>query len=92
MTRDELMKIIGDGKIFSATFTKADGTERRVVARLGVTKHLKGTGKKFDDAEKNIVTCWDFTCSGYRSFRVDRLHSVRAHGDEMGGGAKAEGS
>jgi len=83
MDRDELLKIIGDGKFFSAEFTKADGTTRHLRGRLGVTKGLKGGQKRFSDADKNIITVWDVDKKAYRSFRVDRLHNVKAHGREI---------
>ena len=39
-------KLVSSGKIFSANFTKADGTLRTMNCRVGVQKNLKGVGIK----------------------------------------------
>ena len=40
----QFIKESENGKIFSATFTKKDGTERRMNARRGVSKGITGQG------------------------------------------------
>ena len=83
MDREDLLKIIGDGKFFSCEFIKADGSVRKLRGRLGVKLGQKGGVKPFNDAEKSIITVWDLDKKAYRSFRVDRLRNVRAHHKEI---------
>lgn len=80
MDRQTIYKKLEDGRIFRVTFVKSDGSERVMVARLGVKKHLKGGSKPFDDADKNLITCFDLQKQGYRSFRVDRVLELKEHG------------
>ena len=51
-----LDKIIeqSQGRFFTVTFVKKDGTKRVMTARLGVTKHLKG-GLCTVDREKYLI-------------------------------------
>ena len=66
------------------TFTKRDGTERRMVARTGVRRHLTGTStpeqRAARDEANGIVTVWSPGC-GYRSIRVDSITELRAGGE-----------
>ena len=44
---EQLQDIVinSDGKLFSASFIKKDGSIRDIVCRLGVRSYIKGTGK-----------------------------------------------
>lgn len=79
-----LFKIIDDlvstGKIFSATFTKADGTERKMVCRTGVQKDLKGKGLQYDRRKAHNIVVWDMNAEGYRTIKTDRLKSIKIEG------------
>lgn len=76
------------GKFVSITFTKKDGTERTVIARLGVKKDLKGGVKAYSDKDKNTVTVWitdttrreDNKAESYRSIRVDSIKQIVSAG------------
>lgn len=81
MNRNDVLEKIGDNSIVSVRFTKKNGEVRTLNGRLGVKKHLKGGQKSFDDAEKNLVTIYDLQAKGYRSFSVDRLLELKAHGE-----------
>ena len=83
LTRDRLLDIMGDGRITALTFTKRDGSIRHMSARLGVTKHLKGGTKPYDDAERNILTVFDMGAKGYRAVRLDSITSVAAGGQTV---------
>ena len=82
MNRSEVIKLIGDNSIVSVEFVKADGSIRNLNGRMNVKKHLKGVGKKFDDAEYDLITIYDLKAKGYRSFKVSNLKSIKAHGRE----------
>lgn len=68
-----------NGKIFSVVFIKKDGTERRMVARLGVTKHLKG-GECTLNREQYIIA-FDMAKKAYRAINRDTIVSVSAMGE-----------
>ena len=82
ISRDELMKMAEKGNFVSVRFLKKNGEERNLVGRLGVKKGVKGTGKVYDDADKNIVTLYE-PKNGYRSIRVDSIISVKTNGEEV---------
>jgi hypothetical protein len=67
------------GKIFSCTFTKKDGTLRKMVARLGVAKNLKGGVNGAND-KNSLVTVFDMVAGGYRMINLSTLATLRAGG------------
>lgn len=67
-----------DGKFFTVTFIKKDGSVRVMNCRLGVKKHLKG-GTSTLDAEK-FLTVWDTQAKGYRAVNFDTVQSVAVDG------------
>lgn len=71
-----------EGKVFSVEFLKKDGTLRKMVARLGVTKHLRGGGKNTCEAYQNLVTVFDMQKEQYRNINVDTLISMKSNGNE----------
>lgn len=73
------------GKIFSVTFVKKDGTIRKMTARLGVKKDLKGVGLKFDPTERSLVVVFDMHKRAYRMINLQTIitfkhESKRAQG------------
>ena len=74
-------KLTKTGKIFSANFTKKDGTERTMVCRVGVSKHLKGKGLGYDAKAKRNLIVFDMNKGGYRTIPVDRLNWIKIEGD-----------
>ena len=79
-TRDELVKLVSDGRFFGVEFQKRDGTVRQMQARLGVTKHLRGGEKAYSDAAKGILTVFSADARGYRSIRLDSILSLVVNG------------
>jgi hypothetical protein len=71
--KSHLMKT---GEFFSIKFTKLDGTERLLVGRFGVHKHVKGGVSCLNDENWNFFDMKD----GYRSVRVDSIISVAFSG------------
>lgn len=65
------------GKIFSATFIKKDNTRRRMVARLGVRRALRGGERTYDPAKYNLVCVYDMEAQDYRSINLETLEEVR---------------
>lgn len=74
-----------NGRIFSVTFVKKDGSIRKMTARLGVKKDLKGVGLKFDPTERSLVVVFDMHKRAYRMINLQTIitfkhESKRAQG------------
>ncbi len=63
------------GKFFTVMYKKADGEIRKVVARTGVKKHLKGYGLPKHSPDN--ITVWDAVNKGYRTLKVDNILSFK---------------
>lgn len=63
-----------NGKIFTVTFIKKDGSIRVLNGRLGVTKHLKG-GQCTLDKDKFIIV-YDLKSEGYRAIDKESILDV----------------
>ena len=63
------------GKIFSVSFIKKDGTERTMVCRLGVQKHLTG-GKNVNDPSQHL-TVFDMHKKAYRNVALGTIYRLR---------------
>jgi len=74
------LKVMVGGKIFSVVFTKKDGTDREMVCRLGVTKHLKGGEMSYDPEEKNYLVVFDMQSEGYRTININTLKKIKLDG------------
>ena len=71
-----------NGKFFSVTFTKKDGTTREMNCRLGVTKHLKG-GTSNTAHKANLVTVYDLQAEGYRCINLDTVSAFNGEPVEV---------
>ena len=72
--------------IFSVVFTKKDGTKRRMVCRLGVTKHLKNGVERVASTTSHIpkyLTVYDMENHGYRNINVETIESIKMQGSEV---------
>ena len=54
MKLEKFLQATNDGKIFSATFVKKDGTIRTINCRRNVQKGVTGAGLKFSPASKDF--------------------------------------
>ena len=78
-TVEDFRKFVGDnGKLFSVTFTKQDGSERKMVARLGVRKYVNGSGLKYNAKSRNNIVVFSMKDDGWRTINIDRLLRVKA--------------
>lgn len=80
INKESIKKLVGN-KFFSAEFIKKNGEKRKMLARLGVKKYLKGgtKGYEYDD----LLTVYDMQKKAYRTIPVNRLLSVKANGKTM---------
>jgi len=82
LSRYKALKVIHDthGKIFAAKFIKKDGSTRKMIARIGVSKNLKG-GSNGASAKNNLVTVYDMAKGGYRMINLKTLLTLKANGE-----------
>ena len=67
------------GKIFSCEFIKKDGSVRKMVARLGVAKNIKG-GKNGASNKNSLVTVYDMVAKAYRMINLETLKHLKVNG------------
>ena len=77
ISTDKAKELIRDtnGKIFSSTFIKKDGTHRLMTARLKVTKGLKEDAKPqpYEPSKYNLLCVYDMTKQSYRMLNFNTL-------------------
>jgi hypothetical protein len=69
-----------NGKFFTVTFKKKDGSIRIMNCRTGVTKALKG-GKSTVDTDKYLVV-YDMGCKAYRCINKDTIMNIAVAGEK----------
>jgi hypothetical protein len=74
-----------NGKFFTVTFIKKDGTERVMNARLGVKKYLQGGTLAFDAESKGLIPVFDLQApdpeKAYRMVSVDTISKLKIGGN-----------
>lgn len=83
MKVNEFKEMVADGKIFTVEFIKKDGTLRKMNARLGVKKHLKGGTLAFDPSERNLLPVFDMQKEGYRMINASTILTIKIGGKEI---------
>lgn len=78
MKIEVLRKLVGTGRFATVTFNTDDGRRRVLNGRTGVTKGLKGGGRKFDANKKGLLVIWDRNKKAYRSIRAENVVSISA--------------
>ena len=77
---NRLMDAGENGKFFTVKFIKRTTGEERVMnCRLGVTKHLKGGNKAYNDAEHRLLTVFDMKSQGYRCIPLESLMEINGN-------------
>lgn len=79
MNLERIKKTLGD-KFFGVVFQKKDGSFRKMNARLGVTKHLKGGNKRYDAESYGYLTVFDIQKGQYRTLNTDSIVELKAKG------------
>lgn len=78
-TVEDFKQFVGNnGRLFSVTFKKLDGSERNMVARLDVKKYLKGGSTLYNPASRNNIIVFSMQDGAYRTINIDRLLRVKA--------------
>jgi hypothetical protein len=80
MDSKELASIVAasNGRFVSVVFVKIDGSQRAMLCRLGVTKHLKGGESKLNADQ--YLTVFDVQKEAYRAINKDTIVSVKLAG------------
>ena len=68
------------GKVFSCTFVKKDGATRKMIARLGVHKQLKG-GQNGQRKHNSLITVYDMVIGAYRMVNLETLTNLKVSGN-----------
>ncbi len=79
ITAFQALKIIKEtqGKVFTAVFTKKDGTQRKMNCRLGVQKNLTGKGMAYKPADYDLMTVFDMKINDYRTLNLQTLTALQ---------------
>lgn len=72
-----------NGRFFSVEFIKKDGTPRRMLARLGVRKNLKGVGLAYVPEERGNMVVYDMVKRQYRTISMDTVIKIKINGVEV---------
>lgn len=81
MTNIETLIESTEGKIFTVTFVKKDGSIRTMTARLGVKKHLKGG--KCTLSRDHYIIAYDMQNQGYRAIDRAAILSLTFQGNTV---------
>ena len=70
---DELKAMIKStkGRFFSAEFIKADGSKRKIVARVGCHIGVKGTSNR--KQKEHLIAVYEPKTKGWRTINVDTM-------------------
>jgi hypothetical protein len=79
MNSETIINETKNGKVFSAIFIKKDGSERKMVARTGVSKGVTGAGRKFDPADQNLLSVYDMQKRAFRFININTLKELKAN-------------
>jgi hypothetical protein len=80
ITLQQILDKVSNGRVFSASFIKKDGTERTMNCRTGVVKHTTGKGLSFNPISANLIPVFDMNKNGYRFISFDRLNWIKIGG------------
>ena len=81
---DELKAMIKttNGRFFSAEFIKSDGSRRKIVARIGCHKGVKGTGRKLK--KEHLIAVYEPKVKGWRTINLETLQNFKCGNFEFG--------
>ncbi len=63
------------GKLFTASFVKASGEERKISGRTGVKKGVKGVRKSVE--KENLLGVYDMVAHDFRFINLSTLKSLK---------------
>jgi len=72
-----------ENTIFSVKFTKKDGSERTMVARLNVKKGVNGKGMAYNPIEKGLLPVYDMQKKGFRMINLNTVTELTIKGKDV---------
>ena len=77
---DELKAMIKStkGRFFSAEFIKANGSKRKIIARVGCSIGVKGTSNR--KQKDRLITVYEPKVKGYRTINLETLQNFKCGG------------
>lgn len=81
-------QLVGN-KVFTATFTKKDGTERTMNGRLDVAKYTKG-GSNNQEHCNHLITVFEMNKKQYRTLNLNTLRQIKCGGEVIDISKKGE--
>lgn len=77
---DELKAMIKStkGRFFSAEFIKANGSKRKIIARVGCHIGVKGTSNR--KQKDRLITVYEPKVKGYRTINLETLQNFKCGG------------
>ena len=79
---NDIMSVINSGKIFTACFTKKDGSERVINCRVGVSKGVTGKGMSYNPKDLGYLVVYDLKCNEFRMIILNTIKWVKAAGQK----------
>ena len=67
-----------NGKFFSAEFIKADGSKRKIVARVGCHIGVKGTSNR--KQKEHLIAVYEPKVKGWRTINLETLQHFKCGG------------
>lgn len=87
MTKEELRKLLTN-TVTEITFTKTDGTIRKLVGTLmpehlpPLAEDITNLSKSKRDENPKILAVWDMENGGWRSFRIESVMNIETVSQE----------
>lgn len=78
----KLLAQANNGRIFSATYLKTDGSVRSILARRRVKKGVNGKGMRYNAIELAKMPVFDMQKQQFRIINLDTLISFKINGVE----------
>ena len=73
----EVLDRVGN-KFIGVTFTKKDGSTRKLNGRFKVTKYLKGGTNRVVSNSNSYLSIYDVKSEGYRTINLDTVIEIKA--------------
>lgn len=76
--RNQVAELMGssNGRFFTIVFTKKNGQDRIMNARLGVKRYVNGNGMNYSPASYGNKIVWDAQVQQYRTVNLETVKSL----------------
>ena len=72
-----MLKVLGEDKIFTVQFIKKDFTERTMVCKLkGDDSQYTGTGMRYDPKRHGLLPVWDLAKDDHRMINLNTIQKL----------------